>query len=114
MDIGLNDELNGLAEYDYDSPNHQNETWARSMARSALESQREMTGDCIIPTDVFAVIAEILAGSRDLETLAHLNIASRQIHAGTLPVLYETLVFSDEKALSNAFQRPPLGWKYTK
>lgn len=71
-------------------------------------------GDCIIPTDVFAVIAEILAGSRDLETLAHLNIASRQIHAGTLPVLYETLVFSDEKALSNAFKRPPLGWKYTK
>ncbi|KAJ9115800.1 hypothetical protein QFC22_004941 [Naganishia vaughanmartiniae] len=130
----MDEAINGLVELEHDSPNQRNEMWAQRLARTALAARQNITvrsgssflrsfhseslpllrQGCKIPTDVVAMIAEILTGSRDLETLARLNVASNELHEGTLPVLYETVTFTDERALRHAFRKLPAEWRYSK
>lgn len=133
MDV-MDDELNGHEEFSYDGPNQQNTLWARHLADVLLERPvapnvshsavpslfRQLTSmpvqaDPRLPPDVVAVVAEILAGDNDLHTLTKLNRVSHEIHEGTLPVLYETVKFDDEKAVERGIRaNSPKGWKYTK
>lgn len=64
---------------------------------------------------MFVVVAEILAGDRDLRTLSNLNTVSRHINEATLPVLYEKVIISTEKAFERCVRfTNPRGWKYVK
>jgi hypothetical protein len=69
-----------------------------------------------LPLDILTVVAEILAGDRDLSPLAQLNAVSRSVHEATLPVLYESVNFDDEQAVewSSGFGEVIKGFKYTK
>ncbi|KAJ9096860.1 hypothetical protein QFC21_005133 [Naganishia friedmannii] len=108
-------ELNGHAEFDYNGPNEQNRMWARHLAEEALEAPQDLSRDQRLPTDVFVVVAEILVGDRDLHASAQLNLVNRQIHESTLPVLYETVIFANQKAFERSMRfTNPKGWKYTK
>ncbi|KAJ9099118.1 hypothetical protein QFC21_003997 [Naganishia friedmannii] len=52
-------------------------------------------------------------GDCDLRTLASLDVTARDIHEGTLPVLYETAGFANEKSFERSVElTSPKGWKY--
>jgi hypothetical protein len=68
-----------------------------------------------LPPEIIAVVAEIVAGDNDLHTLSKLNRVSRELHLGTLPVLYETVKFDDERAVERSIRAThPKGFKYCK
>jgi hypothetical protein len=50
-------------------------------------------GHDILPMELIIIIAEFLAGSHALKSLASLNVANQEIHEELLPILYETLVW---------------------
>ncbi|KAJ9112699.1 hypothetical protein QFC22_006201 [Naganishia vaughanmartiniae] len=114
MNTEMNGELNGRAEGVYGN-DMDNWGWAGQVARRILQAPWDGAREQISPTDLFVAVAEILAGSRDLSSLASLNSVSRPVHEGTLPVLYETLIFADAQAFERSMiSSNPKGWKYVK
>ncbi|KAJ9116299.1 hypothetical protein QFC22_004739 [Naganishia vaughanmartiniae] len=115
MADGIFEGINGIAEWYMDSPGELNLRWTTTLAITMLAAREAVDRHQRLPTDVFAVVAEILVGDRDLHTICQLNLASRHMHEVTLPVLYETLIFADENAfeLSAQFTNPK-GWRYVK
>lgn len=68
-----------------------------------------------IPAELWGIIAEFLAWDDGIHTLPSLNRANREIHEGTLPVLYETVWLEDEAAFTRCIGEKNLpGFKYTK
>lgn len=68
-----------------------------------------------IPAELWGLIAEFLAWNDGIHTLPALNRASRDIHQGTLPVLYEAVWLDDEAAFTRSIgNKNPPGFKYTK
>ncbi|KAJ9112698.1 hypothetical protein QFC22_006200 [Naganishia vaughanmartiniae] len=93
--------INGRAGRNANLTNEQNRVWAARLTDVALAAPQNPRDGQRLPTDVLVVVAELLAGDRDLYTLSKLNV--------------ETVIFADEKA----FERPvrytnPEGWKYVK
>ena len=69
-----------------------------------------------LPHDVFGIIAEFLAGSHELGTLANLNVANHGMYDETLPVLYETVVQDRRRTyecLRLLFNDAPLPKRFT-
>ncbi|KAJ9095262.1 hypothetical protein QFC21_005628 [Naganishia friedmannii] len=115
MDTNMEGELDSGVESSSNHPNQQNREWAQHLADEALAAPQDSSNDERLPTDVLVVVAEALASERDLNTLAKLNIAGRHVHEGTMPVLYETIVFADERAFERLVKSTnPKDWKYTK
>ncbi|KAJ9112687.1 hypothetical protein QFC22_006189 [Naganishia vaughanmartiniae] len=112
----MNGQLDGLAKGSANHPNQQNRVWAQHLADAALaQPQDSSQEDEALPTDVLVVVAELLAGDGNLKTLANLNITGRHIHEGTVPVLYETVIFANEKAVDSFVRNAkPTVWKYVK
>jgi hypothetical protein len=68
-----------------------------------------------LPTELIVVIGEFLAGSFAYGSLANLNAATRAVHEETLPVLFDTVVWDDDKKWwIHEKGRVPDGWKYTR
>ncbi|KAJ9116304.1 hypothetical protein QFC22_004744 [Naganishia vaughanmartiniae] len=111
----MDEELNGRMDLRSFGPNEQNSLWAERLAEDSLGRPQDTGKGQRLPIDMIVIVAEFIAGSRDLMTLASLNVASRDIHEGSLPVLYETLVFADEKAFERSVSfTNAKGWKYVK
>lgn len=119
----------------YDDPNYRNLAFARNLSGAMLRNHGQDTTVSLhhsswdytlsdqsslqigprCPLDVIATVAEFVAGDDDLDTVSRLNRACRNVHAGTLPVLYETVRFDDARAveLSVGFIKPR-AWLYTR
>lgn len=68
-----------------------------------------------MPGEVWGIVAGFLAYDEGAFSLTNLNCTSREIHQGTLPVLYETVRLKSEKAFERAIGSVNLkGFKYTK
>lgn len=68
-----------------------------------------------IPSELWGTIAEFLAFDDGIFSLPDLNVANREIHEGTLPVLYETVKLKKEDAFTRSIGNGTLdGFKYTK
>jgi hypothetical protein len=69
-----------------------------------------------LPSEIFGVIAEFLAGDNALLTLANVNILNHDIHQETLPVLYETVWATGEYMHNEHYRalRISTGFRYTK
>ncbi|KAJ9092576.1 hypothetical protein QFC19_008684 [Naganishia cerealis] len=53
--------------------------------------------DIELPLERYGLIAEFLIGDQAFGSLANLSLVNRSVHAETLPVLYDTVVFHDYK-----------------
>ncbi|KAJ9112498.1 hypothetical protein QFC22_006245 [Naganishia vaughanmartiniae] len=95
----INDELNGTVYLD--KVYYHNLRWAGNMAKVILQEEQKDKG-FPFSLKVLTVVAEVLAGDNDLSTLARLNRASRSVHEGTLPILYETVKFDHEQAVERS------------
>lgn len=81
------------------------------MSLSLLLLQRDMW----LPTEVWAVVAEILVGDAEVSTLAQLNVVNQEIHHGTLPVLFETVKFKTVDKFERSVRlSSPRAWMYTR
>lgn len=57
-----------------------------------------------LPSEIYGVIAEFLAGMHAFGTLSRLNIVNHGVHEETLPVLFET-VLMDKPPGTSPFER---------
>jgi hypothetical protein len=74
-----------------------------------------------LPSEVWGVVAEVLAGDCALRTLANVNVINHDIHEETLPVLYETVFLDrwkvDDTLLDHFRHRDkavPGGYRFTR
>jgi hypothetical protein len=63
-----------------------------SISTVVMCSQNHFVSQPELPYGLFAIIAEFLAGSHGLGTLANLNVSNHGMYDETLRVLYETVV----------------------